>query len=144
MAVINPISGARTWRFELDDTETVLSRSRFTETVDLGQWSSKTKGGEMKIGGQPLEKDKLYYMRVRATYMSSEGQANTAWSPIISATYKGEGAGVEAVTADARVESERFFTLQGVEVASPERGKVAVRVVTYSDGSVRASKVVVR
>lgn len=144
VAVINPISGARTWRFELDDTETVLSRSRFTETVDLGQWLSKTKGGEMKIGGQPLEKDKLYYMRVRATYMSSEGQANTAWSPIISATYKGEGAGVEAVTADARVESERFFTLQGVEVASPERGKVAVRVVTYSDGSVRASKVVVR
>lgn len=141
---IAPINAARTWRIELDETETVTSRTRFVETVDLGNWASTTKAGEMKVGGKSLEKGKTYYMRVRATYMSSAGQTNTEWSPIISATYMGEGAGVDSVTADKIVVAEKFFNLQGVAVANPERGKVYVRVVTTADGIVKATKVIIR
>ena len=141
---IAPLTAARTWRIELDDTESVTSRTRFVESVDLGTWQSTTKAGEMKVGGKLLERGKTYYMRVRATYMSSEGQTNTDWSPIISATYMGEGAGVDAVVADKDIVAEKFYNMQGVAIPNPEQGKAYVRVATYSDGTVKASKVIIR
>lgn len=51
---------------------------------------------------------------------------------------------VEGVNADANVVGEVYYNLQGVRVIEPAKGQVAIRVATFSDGSVRASKVVVR
>ena len=51
---------------------------------------------------------------------------------------------VEGVNADANVVGEVYYNLQGVRVIEPAKGQVAIRVATLSDGSVRASKVVVR
>ena len=142
--VINPVNGIRTWRVELDNTESVISRTRFVESVDIGTWASNTKAGAMKVGGQLLAQGTTYYMRVRATYMSKDGQTNTEWSPIISATYMGEGASVDAVFNDDAVVAERFYTLQGVETPYPESGKVCIRVTTFKSGKVVATKVVIR
>ncbi|MBR4722606.1 MAG: hypothetical protein IK053_06095, partial [Muribaculaceae bacterium] len=142
--VINPVNGIRTWRVELDNTESVISRTRFVESVDIGTWASNTKAGAMKVGGQLLTQGTTYYMRVRAIYMSKDGQTNTEWSPIISATYMGEGASVDAVLTDDAVVAERFYTLQGVETPYPESGKVCIRVTTFKSGKVIATKVVIR
>lgn len=51
---------------------------------------------------------------------------------------------VEGVNSDANVVSTVYFNLQGVRVNEPAKGQVAIRVATLSDGSVRASKVVVK
>lgn len=51
---------------------------------------------------------------------------------------------VEDVTNDASVVSSVYYNTQGVRVCEPAKGQVAIRVSTLSDGSVRASKVVVR
>ncbi|MBR4722426.1 MAG: hypothetical protein IK053_05150 [Muribaculaceae bacterium] len=50
-------------------------------------------------------------------------------------------AGVDAVNADNTEVSAVYYNLQGVRCDSPASGQVFIRVATYSDGSVRATKV---
>ena len=131
-------------RLEIDTKEACNSRNRYIETFAPGVWQS-AKAGEMKISNKAFEVDKRYYFRVRVSYTSPEGTANTSWSPVISAVYKGEGSGVEIIASGASVVNEAFYNLQGVRIDSPAAdGTVYIRVATLSDGTVKASKVVVK
>ena len=76
-----------------------MSRNRYIEEC-AGSWVTTTKAGDIKVSNKLLEKDKLYYIRVQGKYTTSEGAQTTDWKTI-SAYYRGEGAGVEGVVADA-------------------------------------------
>lgn len=53
--------------------------------------------------------------------------------------------GVDKVAAsDSEVVSTAYYNLQGVRLAAPAQGQVAIRVSTLANGQIRASKVVVR
>ena len=142
--IVTPVEGAIQARLEIDTKEACNSRNRYIETFAPGVWQS-AKAGEMKISNKAFEVDKRYYFRVRVSYTSPEGTANTSWSPVISAVYKGEGSGVEIIASGASVVNEAFYNLQGVRIDSPAAdGTVYIRVATLSDGTVKASKVVVK
>lgn len=142
--IVAPVEGAIQVRLEMDTKKACNSRTRYIETFAPGVWQS-AKAGEMKVSSKNLVVDQVYYFRVRVSYASPEGTLNTDWSPVISATYKGEGSGVESVSADENVVDEVFYNLQGVRVANPtSAGQVYIRVVTLSDGTVKASKIVVK
>ena len=53
--------------------------------------------------------------------------------------------GVDKVAAsDSEVVSTAYYNLQGVRLAAPAQGQIAIRVSTLANGKIRASKVVVR
>ena len=53
--------------------------------------------------------------------------------------------GVDKVAAsDSEVVSTAYYNLQGVRLAAPAQGQIAIRVSTLANGQIRASKVVVR
>lgn len=51
--------------------------------------------------------------------------------------------GVDSVTDNAVETSHVFYNLQGIRVVNPSAGQILIRVATFSDGSVRTSKVLV-
>lgn len=140
--VIGQVDGAIQARLEVDNKAACNSRNRYVETLAPGVWES-AKAGTFKVSNKALESGKVYYFRVRVSYTSPDGTANTDWSPVISATYKGEGSGVDSVNADNAVVSEVYYTLQGVRVERPAAdGGVYIRVATHADGSIMAKKVI--
>ena len=58
--------------------------------------------------------------------------------------YYSDTTGVDSVAADSEVVSTAYYNLQGVRLAAPAQGQVAIRVSTLANGQIRASKVVVR
>lgn len=58
--------------------------------------------------------------------------------------YNGGTTGVDNVEAESEVVSTAYYNLQGVRLAAPAQGQVAIRVSTLANGKIRASKVVVR
>ena len=142
--VVGPVDGALQVRLEVDSKAAVTSRNRYIETFEPGVWES-AKAGTFKVSNKSLETNKVYYFKVRVSYNSPDGVANTDWSPIISATYKGEGSGVDGVITDNASVKAVYYNLQGIKVENPAAdGTVYIRVATYSDGTVRASKVVIK
>ncbi len=86
-------------RVEVSNTSS-FGRTRYIEDCAAGSWATATKAGDIKLSNKQLEKDKLYYIRVRGNYASSEGSKTTAWKTI-SAYYRGEGSGgVEGAVND--------------------------------------------
>lgn len=59
--------------------------------------------------------------------------------------YYSDTTGVDKVAAsDSEVVSTAYYNLQGVRLAAPAQGQIAIRVSTLANGQIRASKVVVR
>lgn len=93
---VTPVIGANNIRIELCET-TSFGRSKAFEDCPSGSWSMTKKAGELKISNSELKVGTLYYIRARANYTSSDGAQKTDWSPVISAYYRGYGAGVEDI-----------------------------------------------
>lgn len=81
-------------------TSSSFGRGRYIENCAAGSWATATKAGDIKISSKNLVQDKLYYIRVQGNYATAEGSQTTDWTTI-SAYYRGEGAGVEGIEADA-------------------------------------------
>ena len=90
--------GVSNLRVEVSNTSS-FGRTRYLEDCAAGSWATAAKAGEIKVNNKLLEKDKLYYIRVQGKYATSEGSKTTDWK-VISAYYRGEGAGVEGVVSD--------------------------------------------
>ena len=50
--------------------------------------------------------------------------------------------GIPDVEASAEVVSVEYYNLGGVRIERPVRGGISIRIVRYSDGSLKTSKVV--
>lgn len=90
--------GVGSIKVEMSNSST-FGRNRFIEECADGTWVTTTKAGDIKIANKALTKDQLYYIRVQGKYATSEGSKTTDWK-VISAYYRGEGAGVEGVVSD--------------------------------------------
>ena len=84
-------------------------------------------------------------------YNSTSGQdrfryMNATSSNPVKLYYNGQTVtGVDKVAAsDSEVVSTAYYNLQGVRLAAPAQGQIAIRVSTLANGQIRASKVVVR
>ena len=84
-------------------------------------------------------------------YNSTSGQnrfryMNSTSSNPVQLYFNGQTVtGVDKVAAsDSEVVSTAYYNLQGVRLAAPAQGQVAIRVSTLANGQIRASKVVVR
>ncbi len=53
-------------------------------------------------------------------------------------------AGVEDVVSDAELVAERYYTLEGIELAQPLTNGLYIKSSVYSDGTVKTSKVLAR
>lgn len=121
--------------FQLDEKENVGVRF-VQETSAVPNWHSRNTAGQMS---KTLEKNKLYYMRVRGSYRTADGNKNSEWSKVVSAYYRGASSGVEAVDVDPTDTTTEWFNLQGIKIDRPASGQVVIR----RQGS-RAQKVVVK
>lgn len=109
--------------FQLDQKESIGSRF-VQETVAVPTWHSRNTFDSMS---QTLTPGNVYYMRVRGSYRNGSSSTNTDWSTVISATYKGERAGVGSVAAD----SERVY-LVGKTLHIAADGPVTATLVSMS------------
>ncbi len=91
--------GTRNLRFEVSNSSS-FGRTRYIEDGVDGVWHTSKKVGEITISSKNLEVGTTYYIRVRANYTSSEGDAYTEWSEVVTAEYIGEGSGIEGVESD--------------------------------------------
>ncbi|MBR5745343.1 MAG: hypothetical protein IKX94_08505, partial [Muribaculaceae bacterium] len=67
------------------------------------------------------------------------------WNAGFSAEYYTYGTeGVETIGSNAVEVAATYYNLQGIRVQNPSSGQIYIRVANLSDGTVRASKVVVK
>lgn len=109
--------------FQLDEKENIGVRF-VQETSQMPDWHTRNTAGTM---GKTLEKDKLYYMRVRGSYRTADGSVNSAWSPVVAAYYRGVNSGVEVVEIDPDDTSSEWFNLQGIRIDRPAAGQIVIR-----------------
>ena len=93
-------NGTRNLRFEVSNS-TTFGRTRYVEDAVDGVWHTSKKAGEITISNKNLVAGTTYYIRVRANYNSSEGEASTAWSEVVAAEYIGEGSGIDAIQSNS-------------------------------------------
>lgn len=98
---VTPVTGISNIRIEMSSSST-FGRTRFIEDCAAGTWCTSTKSGELKVDGKALTAGQMYRIRVRGNYTSSEGSQTTGWSPVVTAYYRGEGAGIEAINTTAQ------------------------------------------
>lgn len=77
-----------------------FNRNRYFEDCAPGAWQVSVKSGEMRVANKLLAQGTVYYMRVVGTYNTPDGSTKTDYSPVISATYCGEGTSVENIDSD--------------------------------------------
>ncbi len=92
-----PENGLRSLRFEICASNKFTPRSCYVGTAAIPSWQTPISAGEMKISSKNLTENTLYYIRVRGSYNAPNETINTDWSPVISAYYRGYGAGVEDI-----------------------------------------------
>lgn len=92
-----PTEGINRVTIEVNNS-TTFNRNRYFEDCNPGTWQVTTKSGEMRVASKLLEEGTVYYMRVVGTYNTPDGSVKTDYSPVIQATYRGEGVGVEDIT----------------------------------------------
>lgn len=97
--IATPSAGTTKVRIEVSASE-VFGRQIAFEDCPTGQWQMSTKAGELKISSKNLVSGTKYYIRTRASYSTIDGDQKTEWSPVISATYMGEGSGIEQINDD--------------------------------------------
>ncbi len=121
--VATPVHGCFQVTFRFDTKANVGARF-YQESNTAPSWQTKNKAGDIA----KLKEGTTYYIIARASYRNAEGAAkDTDWTPVISATYKGEGSGVDDIFVDSNNAPAKFYNLQGVEIAKPESG-VYIRV----------------
>lgn len=138
--------GANNIRFEIDASSVFGSRTKYAEECPAGQWHTATKSGDIRVSGSNLVVGKLYYIRARANYSTSEGSKYTGWSPVLTAYYRGEGSGVDDITSDETCISVVTGDNPAINVSAS--GKVTIQAITPSgidlgilfDGVVDGSK----
>lgn len=118
-----PAAGYNQVIFQLDENASVNGRF-VQETANVPTWHSRNTAGNMS---KTLVKDKLYYMRLRGSYKTSEGTKYSEWSKVISAYYRGENSGVEEVEVDLNDSDCEWFNLQGIRIDRPSKGDVVIR-----------------
>lgn len=111
-------------------TETVYTN--YIEVDDEGANIMSDKGAYLRFNSASNQ-DRFRY------YKSSTYTAQKAIQ-----LYYSDTTGVDSVAADSEVVSTAYYNLQGVRLAAPAQGQVAIRVSTLANGQIRASKVVVR
>ena len=114
----------------VSSTETVYTN--YIEVDDEGANIMSDKGAYLRFNSASNQ-DRFRY------YKSSSYTAQKAIQ-----LYYSDTTGVDSVAADSEVVSTAYYNLQGVRLAAPAQGQVAIRVSTLANGQIRASKVVVR
>lgn len=115
----------------ISSTETVYTN--YIEVDDEGANIMSDKGAYLRFNSSSNQ-DRFRY------YKSSTYTAQKAIQ-----LYYSDTTGVDKVaTSDSEVVSTAYYNLQGVRLAAPAQGQVAIRVSTLANGQIRASKVVVR
>lgn len=109
--------------FQLDQKENIGNRF-IQETSQVPNWHSRNAAGEM---GKTLEKNKLYYMRVRGNYRTADGNKYSEWSPVVAAYYRGVNSGVEEIEIDPDDTTSQWFNLQGIRIDRPASGQIVIR-----------------
>lgn len=140
---VNPFIGCASVAVQISASSTFPTRTSFSQTLQQG--TTCTNNLEtVKVSSKNLVNGTTYYVRAQGTYTDSAGKsAKTGYSEVRTFVYSSE-AGVEGVTADVVEVSAVYYNLNGVRLAAPAAGQVSIKVATLSDGTVRASKVLVR
>lgn len=94
-----PTEGIHRVTIEVNNS-TSFNRNRYFEDCAPSTWQVSVKSGEMRVASKLLSEGTIYYMRVVGTYNTPDGSVKTEYSPVISATYKGEGTGIDGITTD--------------------------------------------
>ncbi len=119
----NVVTGYYQVTFQIDEKENVGNRF-IQETSEVPNWHTRNTAGEMS---KTLEKGKLYYMRVRGNYRTTDGNKYSAWSPVVSAYYRGNNSGVDEIEIDADDTDCEWFNLQGIRIDRPSSGQIVIR-----------------
>lgn len=97
---VYPAEGIVSIRIEMSKTATAFGRGAYINEPLGGTWVSDDKAGNILLSGKNLVEGTTYYFRVRGKYKTPDGSSNTDYSDVISATYSGEGSGIESVDGD--------------------------------------------
>ena len=92
----------------------------------------------------------IYPINLTSVAFTLGGKTSTDYHfevPQLNGIYLNAPDGVETIASDGSNASEiavAFYNLQGQRIARPAAGQIAIRVATLSDGSVRASKTIIK
>lgn len=123
-----------------DGTQIFIDGEKIAEFAGICEASSMDIDESYLTFGPGRHSVKFNYVRNSST---SEGNDDRVVISNIGLNLQNDSAAVNTVSENLLLMSEEYFTLEGYRVVNPENG-IFIKKSTYSDGSIKSTKIVIR